>query len=268
MYTPAMRESDERNLDATPLLDALAQNQLALFYQPIVDARNGELRGLESLIRWHHPQDGLLTAEQFMPLVKQLHLSATVNEWVLNAAFLQQKTWLAMGLPSVPITVNIGSSQFTSQNLLGQITNIAKKHDLGWEWLRLDIKEDAILKDVNLAIQKLNTLRDGGVAAQLDNFGRGFVSLGFMTKLPFIGIKFAASALPIDKDNNFSLALISIMKGIAQVLGAKLIITRIETEASANWIRNQGIEFMQGYALGEPVQASQVPQLLAKHVKE
>ncbi|RFC39654.1 MAG: diguanylate cyclase (GGDEF) domain-containing protein [Candidatus Nitrotoga sp. CP45] len=268
MYTPAMRESDERNLDATPLLDALAQNQLALFYQPIVDARNGELRGLESLIRWHHPQDGLLTAEQFMPLVKQLHLSATVNEWVLNAAFLQQKTWLAMGLPSVPITVNIGSSQFTSQDLLGQITNIAKKHDLGREWLRLDIKEDAILKDVNLAIQKLNTLRDGGVAAQLDNFGRGFVSLGFMTKLPFIGIKFAASALPIDKDNNFSLALISIMKGIAQVLGAKLIITRIETEASANWIRNQGIEFMQGYALGEPVQASQVPQLLAKHVKK
>jgi len=267
LFTPTMRESDERYVDASPFLAALAQNQLALFYQPIVDARNGELRGLESFIRWHHPQDGLLTAEQFMPLVEQLHLSAIVSEWVLNAVFVQHKTWLAMGLPSVPITVNISSSQFTSQDLLGQITDLAKQHDLGWEWLRLDIKEDAILSDVNQAIRKLNALRDGGVAAQLDNFGRGFVSLGFMTQLPFIGIKFDASALPIDEDSNISLAVLSILKGIARILNAKLTITRIETEASANWIRNQGIEFLQGYALGAPVNAAHVAQLLAKQVK-
>lgn len=268
LFTSTMLESDEWHVDSSTFLAALAQDQLALFYQPIIDACNGELRGLESFIRWHHPQDGLLTAEQFMPLVEQLHLSVKVSEWVLNAAFVQHKTWLAMGLPSVPITVNIGSSQFTSQDLLGQITDLAKQHEIGWEWLRLDIKEDAIYRDVNLAIRKLNALRDGGVAAQLDNFGRGYVSLGFMTQLPFVGVKFDVSALPIDEDSNISLAVLSIVKGVAQVLNAKLTLTRIETEASANWIRNQGIELLQGYALGAPVNASQAAQLLAKDVKE
>ncbi len=263
LFTPAMLGSDEQNIDSSALLAALAEDQLELFYQPIVDARSGELRGLESFVRWNHPQNGLLSAEQFMPMVEKLHLGPTLGEWVLNAVFIQHIKWLGMALPSVPISVNINAAQFTSQDLLGQISELAQQYDIGWEWLRLDIKEDAVLRDVNQATRKLTALRNGGVAAQLDNFGKGFVSLGFTTHLPFIGIKFDASSLPIADDPKISMAVLSVVKGIAHVMNAKLTITRIETQEDAQWMRNQNIELLQGYALGKPVNAAQAAQLLA-----
>jgi chemotaxis family two-component system sensor kinase Cph1 len=267
LFTPTMRDGDERELDANALLEAIARDQLELFYQPIVDARNGELRGLESFIRWHHPKDGLLTAEQFMPHVEKLHLGPTVGQWVLDATFKQYRQWRAIGLLTVPITVNVSSAQFASQDLVGEISELAKRYDTSLEWLRLDIKEDAILRDVNHAIRKLTALRDHGVAAQLDNFGRGFVSLGFMNNLPFIGVKFDASALQLAGDSNVSVAVLSVVKGIARLLNAKLTITRVENEETAAWLRKQEVDHLQGFAIGEPMPAGRVADWLGKAAK-
>lgn len=267
LFAPTMREGDERELEANALLEAMERDQLELFYQPIVDARNGELRGLESFIRWHHPQDGLLTAEQFIPRVEQLHLSPAVGRWVLDATFKQHRQWRAIGLPIVPITVNISSAQFASQDLVGEISALAKHHDTSLEWLRLDIKEDAILRDVNQAMRKLTVLRANGVATQLDNFGKGFVSLGFMNHLPFIGVKFDASALQQAGDSNVNVAVLSVIKGIARVLNAKLTITRVENEATAVWLRKQEVDLLQGFGICEPMPAGQVADWLDKFVK-
>lgn len=262
LFVPTMREGAERQLDADALLTAIEKGQLELHYQPIIDARNGDLRGLESFIRWQHPEKGLLTAEQFMVQAELLHLTPEIGQWVLNTVFEQYKAWRAMGLTTVPITVNISSPQFTSLDLLGQILSMARQFDVGWEWLRLDIKEEAVLKDVNQAIRKLNNLRDNGIAAQLDNFGRGFVSLGFMTQLPFLGIKFDASALPLHEDANVSVAVLSVVKGVARVLNAKLTVTRVESEATAQWMRDQGVDLLQGYAIASPASASQATKWL------
>jgi EAL domain-containing protein (putative c-di-GMP-specific phosphodiesterase class I) len=267
-FEPTMREGDERELDANALLEAIDRDQLELFYQPIVEARNGELRGLESFIRWHHPKEGLLTAEQFIPRVEQLHLSPAIGRWVLDATFKQHKQWRSIGLPTVPITVNISSAQFTSQDLLGEISELAKHYDTSLEWLRLDIKEDAILRDVNQAMRKLTALRDHGVAAQLDNFGKGIISLGFMNQLPFIGVKFDASNLQQAGEYNMNVAILSVIKGIARVLNAKLTITRVENEDTAAWLRKQEIDQLQGFGIGEPMPAGQVADWLDKFAKK
>jgi chemotaxis family two-component system sensor kinase Cph1 len=263
LFVPTMRESSERTLDAEALLLAIQSDQLVLHFQPIIDSRTGDLRGLESFVRWHHPEKGLMAAEQFLPLAQQLHLAPQIGNWVLNAVFQQQKVWRNKGLTTVPVTVNISSPQFSSQDLLGQIKSLGTQHDIGWEWLRLDIKEEAILKDVNQAIRKLSNLRDNGVAAQLDNFGRGFVSLGFMTQLPLIAIKFDASALRIQDDSSMSLAVLNILKGIARVLNAKLAFTRVESSVAAKWLRQQDADLIQGYAVSVPQGAEQVEQWLA-----
>lgn len=267
LFAPTMREGDERELDANALLEAINQDQLELYYQPIVDARNGELRGLESFIRWHHPKEGLLTAEQFMPKVEQLHLSPAIGSWVLDATIKQHRQWLAIGLPIVPITVNISSAQFASQDLVGEISELSKLYDTSLEWLRFDIKEEAILRDVNQAMRKLTALRDHGVAAQLDNFGKGFVSLGFMNQLPFIGVKFDASALQQLGDSSVNVAVLSVIKGIARVLNAKLTITRVENEDAAVWLRKQEVDLLQGFGISEPMPAGHVADWLDKHVK-
>ncbi|WP_322628996.1 EAL domain-containing protein [Halothiobacillus sp.] len=268
LFAPTMREGDERELDANALLEAMERGQLELFYQPIVDARNGELRGLESFIRWHHPKEGLLTAEQFIPRVEQLHLGPAIGRWVLDATFKQHRQWISIGLPSIPITVNIRSAQFASQDLVGEISELAKRYDTSLEWLRLDIKEDAILRDVNQAMGKLTALRANGVAAQLDNFGKGFVSLGFMNQFPFIGVKFDVSALQQTGDSNINIAVLSVVKGIARVLNAKLTITRVENEATAAWLRKQEVDLLQGFGICEPMPAGHIADWLDKHVKQ
>jgi two-component system, chemotaxis family, sensor kinase Cph1 len=263
LFAPNMREEDERDLDANTLLEAIQQDQLELFYQPIVNARNGELRGLESFIRWRHPTEGLLSADQFFPRIEKLHLGHTVGKWVLDAVFKQHGQWRASGLPAVPITVNISSAQFAAQDLEGDITELARQYDTSVEWLRLDIKEDAILRDVNQAMRKLTALHDCGVAAQLDNFGKGFVSLGFMHQLPFIGIKFDALALQRVGDANVNLAVLSVVKAIAQVLNAKLTITRVENEETSAWLRKQEVDLLQGFYIGEPMPAEKVADWVA-----
>lgn len=257
-------EAGGGEMDANALLEAMERDQLELFYQPIVDACNGELHGLESFVRWHHPKKGLLSAEQFMPRIDQIDVGLTLGRWVLDAIFKQYRQWRAIGLPSYPITVNISSVQLVSQDLIGDISERAKRYDTGLEWLRLDIKEDAILMDVNHAIRKLTALREHGVAAQLDNFGKGFISLGFMSQLPFIGVKVDASAMQQPGDTNGNAVVLNVVKGIAKVLNAKLTITRVENKDAAAWLRKHEVDLLQGFGIGEPMPAAYIADWLDK----
>jgi len=264
LFEPTMRGAEKGQLDPSAFLAAMEQGQLMLYYQPVVDARNGELRGLESFVRWQHPEQGLLSAEAFVSKAEQSHLDPALGHWVLDRAFAQQKQWQALGLPTVPITVNISSAQFASMDLVSEITRLAELHDLGYEWLRLDVKEDAILRDVNQAVRKLTQLRDKGVAAQLDNFGRGFISLGFMNRLPFLAVKFDATALRVVGESNLSSAVLSVVKGIARVLNAKLGITRVETPEELAWLKASEVDLLQGFAVGSPMEAAKVTELLSR----
>lgn len=265
LFTSSMTAGYDYHLDDVDISKALENNELELYYQPVVNAISGRLEGLESYVRWQHPTNGLLPAENFLPLIKKLHLTSQLDDWVLDNVFRQHKTWMDEGMPSIPITVNIDTNKFTSRDLLEQITERAGHYDVGWEWLRLDIQEDDVLRDVNHATRKINELREGGVATQLDNFGRGFVSLGFKTNLPIIGMKFDAASLPFSGDENITLTVLSIVKGVAKVLNTRLIITRLETEDEVEWMRGNGVELIQGNAVSAPVSAKGVKELLRNH---
>ena len=266
MYAPTMRAAETRGSNGELLARGLRDNEFLLHYQPIVDARSGELRGLEAFLRWHQPGQAELVAGQFMEQVEQARLGPAVGEWVMDEVFRQYQQWLREGLAisMVPITINIGTSEFVSQDLLGQIERLGASYQTGWQWLRLDIKEQAVLTDVKHAVRKLASLRDAGVGTNLDNFGRGFVPLGYLSQLPFLGIKMDAVLFEDGKRQQYFNAVFNVVQSIAQVFGAQLTVTRIESEETRETLKSQHIDFLQGYAIAPPAAAADAAKWLVK----
>lgn len=257
LFERAMRHSPNRSLDAEGLMLALGNDELRLHYQPIVDGHTGELRGLESFVRWQRPSIGVLSAGQFLPLADQLHLSAAIGDWVLAAVFKQYQTWQRLGLHLVPVAINTSKMQFATQDLLGKLQQLGASYETGTQWLRLDIKEETIEADVPQAIRKLTKLRQAGIVANLDHFGQGFVPLGYLSQLPFAGLKIDGYLLQKSGDDAHAEAMLAIVTGIADVLNARLFITCIEQPDALMGLRRRFKQAMfQGHAIAAPAEAA------------
>ena len=164
----------------------------------------------------------------------------------------------------VPVAINVGNDEFATQDLLGRIERLGSRYETGWQWLRLDIKELAIVADIGHAIRKLGRLREAGIGANLDNFGQGFVPLGSLTQLPFRGIKLDA-VLFGDKHSrqNFN-AMFNVVQSIAQVFSAQLTVTKIETHEVIELLRRERIDLVQGYQIARPAEAAQAADWLRR----
>jgi EAL domain-containing protein (putative c-di-GMP-specific phosphodiesterase class I) len=174
---------------------------------------------------------------------------------VMDEVFRQYQQWLREGLATVPITINVANSEFASRDLLGQIERLGAKYETGWQWLRLDIKEEAVVADARHSIRKLSELREAGVGTNLDNFGSSFIPLGYLTQLPFRGIKLDAMLLDEKNSRQRRDALFNVVQSIAQVFTAQLVITRVETAAMREALQHERVDFLQGYAIARPAHA-------------
>lgn len=180
----------------------------------------------------------------------------------MEAAFAQYQQWLRKGLPTVPLTLNIGNAEFETQDLMGLIEKMAGRYETGWHWLRLDIKEQALSANASQAVRKLTALHEAGIGANLDNFGSGSVPLGYLTELPFLGIKLEGSLLHGAKSNSRLNAFFKIVQSIALVFSAQLTVTRVETPQMRNLLKSQHVDLLQGYAIGAPAAAHRVEEWL------
>jgi diguanylate cyclase (GGDEF)-like protein len=262
VFHPTMRAAVPGTNDGHLLIQALQDGEFRLNYQPIIDGRSGELRGLEAFVRWPRAGGSDRDAQEVLSLAKQQRLGPEVGNWVMDAVFKQYRQWLQQGLPMVPISVNIGAAEFGTQDLLKQITQLAALYEIGWQWLRLDIKDATLVNDLGLAMRKLTRLRAAGVGANLDNFGSSFLPIGSLTHLPFVGIKLDAALLKHKKDRPEFNALFNIVRSVAQVLSAQLTVTRIETQEMREALANENIDFLQGYAIAHPADADQAAEWL------
>jgi diguanylate cyclase (GGDEF)-like protein len=262
MFHPRMRTARADSSDSAGVLRALENDEFRMSYQPIVDAGSGQLRGLEAFLRWRRGADDERAACEFLPLIEQMHLATAVDEWVMNAVFEQFAHWQKRKLPTVPITINISHTQFATQDLLGQIKLLAARYQLGWHWLRLDIKEQTVVADVAHAIRSLRGLRDSGVAANLDNFGQGLVPMGHLSQLPFGGVKLDALLLENIGDREYFDSFFNIVQGIARVLHAELTVTRVEREQMRQVLAGRGPDLLQGNAIGPLCDAKEAEKWL------
>jgi diguanylate cyclase (GGDEF)-like protein/PAS domain S-box-containing protein len=226
---------------------AIKAQQFVLHYQPRVDMINGALIGAEALIRWQHPQQGLLPPAEFISLAEETGLIVPIGAWVIGAVCAQQAAWIAAGLPVVPIAVNLSSVQLASGDLLQTVRDALATHSLEAKLLGLELTESSVMINPDAAATTLQALRRLGVGLSLDDFGTGYSSLAHLKRFPFDSVKIDLSFVTDITRNPEDAAIASAIIAMAHRLGLKVVAEGVETEGQFNCLRAQGCDEMQGH---------------------
>ncbi len=232
---------------------ALANNEFVVHYQPQVDIHHGRLIGMEALLRWLHPERGLLMPSQFMKMLKDAGFMVAAGEWVLREACKQNKAWQAEGHLPVIVAVNISSQELQHKDFVKTVKRILEETGLNPEWLELEIREQTIEADESLALSKLSEIAALGVRIALDNLGHSHIPLSFLTRFPIHAIKIdRAIAFDAATDANHA-AVAKAVIAVARVLNIKGLAEGIETQEQLDFFKTEQCDDAQGYMISQPL---------------
>jgi diguanylate cyclase (GGDEF)-like protein len=255
-------QSIERLTLETALRRALDRNQFALHYQPKVDMTTGQITGVEALLRWTHPELGVLPPSQFIPLAEETGLIVPIGRWVLKEACAQNMDWQRRGLRPVSMAVNLSPRQFGDEHLLGDIDEALAASGMSPVLLQLEVTESMVMRNVSRAVKVLDAIQSRGIRLAIDDFGTGYSSMSLMKQFPIDTIKIDRSFvrdLPRDsEDQAIAQAIISMGKA----LGMTVIAEGVETVEQEAFLRNHACDEMQGYLFSKPVPPQQLAELL------
>ncbi|WP_137131382.1 EAL domain-containing protein [Rhizobium sp. FY34] len=253
----------QRRVARDELLSALHEHQFVLHYQPQVLLETGEVSGIEALIRWHHPQKGLIMPGDFLPALEQSALSLDVGLWVLGEAIRQLGEWTQAGLVPVKMGINLFPSQMRGSDLAREVSDLCRLHAVDPRWLELEITETATLQDEDRSLDLINELRALGIGVAFDDFGTGYASLGSLQRYPITTLKidrsFVRDLMTRQRDASITRALIMLSKD----LGLSIIAEGIETMEQQIALRLMGCDFGQGYLFGKAMPADDIRNMLS-----
>jgi len=262
-YSKELNEhSFERLTMESNLRRALERDEFELHYQPKVDLRTGRITGVEALLRWHHPDLGMVAPVQFIPMAEETGLIVPIGKWVLRTACRQQKAWQDQGLPRLSVAVNLSARQFSDENLLQDITSIVKESGMDPTLLELEITESMLMNNVEKAIQTLDALNDMGIRLAIDDFGTGYSSLSTLKRFPINTIKVDRSFirdLPGGADDK---AITEAIIAMGRALSMTVIAEGVETKEQADYLRGQSCDEFQGFYFNKPMPADELAKLL------
>jgi len=257
------RARDELMLE-NQLRQAVAQGQLLLHYQPQVEAHTGRIIGAEALVRWLHPQWGMVSPARFIPIAESSGQIIEIGNWVLQTATRQAASWVQAGLATVPVAVNLSALQFRQTTLCDTVTAALQASGLPASMLELELTESVAMEDSQFTIEQINTLHALGVTLSIDDFGTGYSSLGYLKRYKIDKLKIDQSFVQdIEHDDDDS-ALVRTIIVLAHGLGFKTIAEGVETQAQVNFLRTHGCDEIQGYFFSKPVTADAFASLLAQ----
>jgi EAL domain-containing protein (putative c-di-GMP-specific phosphodiesterase class I) len=237
--------------------------QFELLYQPKVDLRSGRLFGVEALIRWHHPEQGLVSPERFIGLAEESGLIVPIGDWVLRTACAQSVAWRAAGLPPVSMSVNVSARQFEDKRLVERVADALRASGLPPEGLEVEVTESLIMRDLGRSVDKMRELKAMGVSLSIDDFGTGYSSLSALKSFPISRLKidksFVADLAERADDQAIALAVIS----LGHKLNLRVIAEGVETEQQRDFLRANDCDEMQGYLFSRPLPAQALARLLA-----
>jgi diguanylate cyclase (GGDEF)-like protein len=225
---------------------AIDKQQFVMHYQPRVDLISGTLVGAEALIRWQHPERGLIAPIEFIALAEETGLIVPMGAWAIDAVCAQQAEWIAAGCGAVPIAVNLSSVQFDKDDLLKVVNAALAAHSLDAKYLDLELTESAVMRDSAAAIKTLQALRERGVGLALDDFGTGYSSLALLKRFPFRSVKIDQSFVADITQNAEDAAIATAIIAMAHRLNLKVVAEGVETEGQFNYLRAQACDEMQG----------------------
>jgi diguanylate cyclase (GGDEF)-like protein/PAS domain S-box-containing protein len=265
-YTSTMNaEASEMLRLETFLHGALERQEFVLYYQPQVNIKTKKICGVEALIRWQHPELGLVSPAKFIPLAEETGSIVHIGEWVLRTACQQSKAWQKIGLPDLKISVNISPRQFQEENLVAKIEEILNETGLTPDFLELEITETTIVQNVEFARRALHNLRNMGINISMDDFGTGYSSLGYLKKFSFQTLKIDQSFVRDLQDNPQDKAIISAIVTLGRGFNLRVVAEGVETIEQLEMLRALNCEEMQGYWFSRPLPMSEATQFLCNH---
>ena len=244
------------------LRQAIERNQFHLGYQPRVDVSSGAIKGVEALLRWNHPEIGIIPPAKFIPIAEQAGIIDTIGDWVLRQACMQMRTWLSSGLKPFRVAVNLSARQLRRTDLTQRIAFILKDTGLEARHLELEITESTLMEDPDRAVVLLNELRKMGVQVTLDDFGIEYSSLTYLKHFPLDYMKIDQSfmrGIPAARDD---VAIAKAIITLAKNLGLRVIAEGVETGKQLAFLVDQRCEEYQGYLFSRPMLAEQIEPLL------
>ncbi len=243
---------------------AIQREEFLLYYQPVVDLRSGALTGIEALLRWNHPQLGVLPPEKFMFLAQESGLIMEIGRWVLQRACQQIKTWHRAGYEMLPVSVNLSAIEFDQASLVNTISQLLTDTGLPSQLLELEISEPILMRDAEKSLQRLQQLKSLGVRVAVDNFGTGYTSLRYLKHFSIDILKIDRSlihAMMADPDNS---VIVLTMAGLAKNLGLAVHAVGIETKEQFDFLCQLDCDRAQGYLFSKPQSVNDVLQFLAQ----
>jgi len=260
--------SEKMNIDAQEQLqlqgqlrNAVKNQEFILHYQPQIDITSGRLIGAEALVRWQHPELGLLPPDKFIPLAERSGLVIPMGDWVLNEACRQAQVWRDKGHAMV-MAVNLSALQFKRGNLLETVAHALKRSGLPAELLELELTESILLQDIDVAIKTLRSLKDMGVKLSIDDFGTGYSSLSYLKRLAVNKLKIDQSFVRDVAEDADSAAIVRAIIQLGHTLQLTVIAEGVETDAQLTFLRNHGCDEAQGYLYSRPVPAAEFYKLV------
>jgi len=265
-YTPAMNEESlERVRIESALRNALDRNEFVLHYQPQVDLQSGRIVGMEALIRWKHPELGMVPPVRFIGIAEDTGLIVPIGAWVMRTACAQNKAWQDAGLGPLRVAVNLSARQFGAADLIPNIEAVLNDTGLEPSCLELELTESLFMSDVTPAVELLHRMKSLGINLSIDDFGTGYSSFSYLSRFPIDVLKIDRSFVnDITHDANDAAIVASII-ALAHNLRLSVIAEGVETAEQLDYLRHQGCDEMQGYYFSKPLPAHEFEQLLRRH---
>ncbi len=250
------------------LHEALDRQEFALHYQPQINAKTGEIVGMEALMRWKHPKLGVISPGQFIPLMEENGLIVPIGEWVLRTACAQNKAWQDAGLPKIKVAVNISCKQFQQQDLVPMVNQILATTELQPEFLELEITESTIMSDRDLATIAMRDLQAIGVYLSMDDFGTGYSSLSYLKDFPFDSIKIdRAFVRGLGKDPRDT-AILRAVISLGYGLNLRVVAEGVETPGQLELLQDLKCEDVQGYLFSRPLPVEDATNFLNRSISK
>jgi len=259
------KHSVERLAFESSLRRALEENQFEVHYQPKVDCQSGQMTGVEALLRWRHPDLGMVPPSQFIPIAEETGLIVALGKWVLETACRQQVAWCRSGLPTLRMAVNLSARQFGDESLLKDVSHVLSSTGIDPAQLEIEITESMLMRNVKRATEVLQAFKALGIRLSVDDFGTGYSSLSNLKRFPVDTIKVDRSFirdLPSDEEDK---AIANAIIAMGRTLGLTVVAEGVETHAQMAFLRDGGCDEIQGFYYSKAVPAAGIAELVRTH---
>jgi EAL domain-containing protein (putative c-di-GMP-specific phosphodiesterase class I) len=237
---------------------ALKQEEFITYYQPIINLATEKISGFEALVRWRHPERGLISPLEFIPCMEETGLIVPVGIMILKQSCLQLKAWHDLGWTELTMSVNLSVRQFACPNLVEDIDQVLLETAIDPNYLKMEITESAIMDNAQTAITVLEQLRSRHIQISIDDFGTGYSSLGYLHRFPVDNLKIDRSFVSQIQSDQRKYQVVDMIVSLSKQLQLSIIAEGIETTEQLQWLQNVGCEYGQGYLFSKPLPAADI----------